>query len=86
MKRLQAVLVSPHLIDCILAFTVIEGFVVARWRRRSATDVAAMLLPGIFLLLAVRAALAGAAWPWVPAALAVALVAHLADLCVRWRG
>jgi len=86
MKQLQAVLVSHHLIDFILAFTVIEGFVVVCWRRRSASEVAAMLLPGIFLLLAVRAALWGAAWPWVPAALAVALVTHLADLRMRWRG
>ncbi len=78
-------MVSPHLIDGILAFTVIEGCVVVRWRRRSAMDVAAMLLPGMCLLLAVRAALAGAAWPWVPAALAVALIAHLADLRLRWR-
>jgi hypothetical protein len=44
-----------------------------------------MLLPGICLLLAVRAALAGAAWPWVPMTLAAALVAHLLDLRSRWR-
>jgi hypothetical protein len=44
-----------------------------------------MLLPGVCLLLAVRAALAGAAWPWVPAALTAALVAHLLDLRSRWR-
>jgi hypothetical protein len=83
MEQSKALLSSPHLIDFILAFTVIEGFVVVRWRRRSATEVATMLCPGIFLLLALRAALAGAAWPWVPAALAVALVAHLADLRMR---
>jgi hypothetical protein len=44
-----------------------------------------MMLPGMFLLLAVRAALAGAAWPWLPAALAAALAAHLLDLAGRWR-
>ncbi len=43
-----------------------------------------MLLPGVCLLLAVRAALAGAPWPWVPTALAAALVAHLLDLRSRW--
>jgi hypothetical protein len=42
-----------------------------------------MLLPGAFLLLALRAALADAAWPWVPAALTAALVAHLIDLASR---
>jgi hypothetical protein len=45
-----------------------------------------MLLPGVFLLLAVRAALTGTPWPWVPAALTAALVAHLLDLRSRWRG
>jgi hypothetical protein len=44
------------------------------------------LLPGICLLLAVRAALVGAPWPWVPTALTAALVAHLLDLRSRWRG
>jgi hypothetical protein len=44
-----------------------------------------MLLPGICLLLAVRAALAGVPWPWVPMALTAALVAHLLDLRSRWR-
>jgi hypothetical protein len=45
-----------------------------------------MLLPGVCLMLALRAALAGSAWPWVPLALAAALLAHLADLRARWRG
>ncbi|WP_428541835.1 hypothetical protein [Rhodopila sp.] len=45
-----------------------------------------MLLPGVFLMLAIRAALDGTAWPWLPLALAAALVAHLADLRQRWFG
>jgi hypothetical protein len=49
-------------------------------------DIGLMLLPGIFLLVALRVALAGAAWPWVPLALIAALVAHLLDLRQRWRG
>jgi len=69
----------PHLIDAVLAFTVLEGVVlIARGRRPDA--VIRMLLPGVCLMLAIRAALVGAAWPWVPAALAAALVAHMADL------
>jgi hypothetical protein len=44
-----------------------------------------MLLPGMFLLLALRSALAGAAWPWVPAALTGALVAHCCELWTRFR-
>jgi hypothetical protein len=45
-----------------------------------------MLLPGVALMLALRAALAGAAWPFMPALLLTALLAHLADLWARWRG
>jgi hypothetical protein len=36
------------------------------------------------LMVALRAALAGVAWPWVPAALTAALVVHLADLRLRF--
>jgi hypothetical protein len=85
-----SLLESPGLIDLILVFTVLEGVALTLWRRRtgrglSAAAVARMLLPGICLLLASRAALSGAAWPFVPLALALALIAHLADVRGRWR-
>jgi len=113
---------SPHLIDLVLAFTCIEGFMLTAWfRRRHRSDpfqaaaitgtdepnhdwleptstrittalrlsvyaeVGIMLFPGVCLMLAIRAAWVGAAWPWVPAALFGALIAHLFDLWVRWR-
>lgn len=78
-------LTSPHLIDAILLMTVLEGIVLRRWRRVSARVAWGMLLPGMFLLLALRAALADAAWPWVPAALTGALVAHSLELWARFR-
>ena len=83
-------LASPHLIDAILAFTLVEGTALALWRRRTGSGlgggrVLRMLLPGFCLLLALRAALAGHPLPWIPAALAAALVCHLADLRARWR-
>lgn len=77
---------SPHLIDLILVFTVFEAVAVVWWRGLSPAAAGLMLLPGVCLLLAVRAALAGAAWPWVPFALAASLAAHLLDLRMRWRG
>jgi hypothetical protein len=94
----EGVLTSPALIDLIIVFTMIEAVVLIIWRRRSgaptafrreaparqASAVGLMLLPGMCLLLAVRAALAGAAWPWVPAALTAALIAHLLDVRARW--
>jgi hypothetical protein len=108
----SALLVSPHLIDLILGFTVLEAVLLLLIGRRYLSPpsrsgvqrqtqqepakatfvhppqrpvaVILMLLPGVCLMLAIRAALSGAAWPWVPAALAAALVAHLADLRERW--
>ena len=75
---------------------MIEAVVLIFWRRQragadhrrraSAIEIVLLLLPGICLMLAIRAALSGAAWPWVPVALIAALVAHLADLRERWRG
>ena len=112
---MEALFVSPHLIDIILVFTVVEAVLLFVWLRRRASGsgprylpegqdldedrdravverpgvilpIGLMLLPGIFLMAAIRAALAGMAWPWVPAALAGALAAHLLDLRSRWRG
>jgi len=88
--RVRFLLTSPGLIDLVLVFTLIEALILSLWHRRtrrglSRMAVRRMLLPGVFLLLAVRAALANATWPWVPAALAASLVAHLIDLRDRWR-
>jgi hypothetical protein len=86
---------SPHLIDVVLGLTVLEAVVLVllgRGRARGGVGmlrpagVALMLLPGVCLMLGIRAALDDAAWPWAPAALAAALVAHLADIQGRWRG
>ena len=41
------------------------------------------LLPGVFMLLALRAALTGAAWPWIAGALAASFPFHLADMARR---
>lgn len=87
---LGQLLADGRLIDLIIWLTAAEGiFLVAyHWRTGrglSPPDVLANLLAGVCLLLAVRAALVGAAWGWVAAALAAALVAHLADLSRRWR-
>jgi hypothetical protein len=87
---LASLFLTPHLVDLILTFTAVEAAALALWHRwtgrgLSPAAIGLMLLPGICLMLALRAALVGSAWPWVPAALAAALVAHLADLRNRWR-
>lgn len=43
------------------------------------------LLGGAFMLLALAAALRDLHWHWIAAALIGSLVAHLADLALRWR-
>jgi hypothetical protein len=80
---------SGRLVDVALAFMLVEALVlVARRRRRGggldARAVAALLLPGACLLLALRAALTGAAAGTIALWLLTALAAHLGDLAARW--
>jgi hypothetical protein len=81
---------SGRLIDLILGLVLVEAAVLTVFHRRTGKGVAprdlvGLLLAGGFLLLAVRAALVGAAWVWVGLWLTLALLAHLADLTMRWR-
>jgi hypothetical protein len=74
----------------VLIFTVIEAGALTLWYRRtgrglSPLAIGRMLLPGICLMLGLREALAGRAWPYVPLALVAALIAHVADIFGRWR-
>ena len=50
---------------------------VRNWPARAALP---RLLPGALMMLALRAALTGAGWPWIALALALSYPAHLADL------
>jgi hypothetical protein len=81
---------SGRVVDLVLALMVLEGALLFWLRRRSARGVPvgemlAFLLAGACLLLALRAALVGASWPWVALPLAGAFAAHLTDLGLRWR-
>lgn len=82
-----ALFLSPHVVDAILAVLVVEIAIltvlrpgIPRARRFASLAIAA--LPGALLLLALRAALSGAGWPWVALFLMLSFPAHLADL---WR-
>ena len=81
---------SRALVDLALIVTAVEAVALTLWHRRtgqglSTAAAARMLLPGVCLMLALRAALSGIAWPFVPLALTAALIAHLTDLRGRWR-
>ncbi|RJP64609.1 MAG: hypothetical protein C4535_16965 [Comamonadaceae bacterium] len=78
------------LLDGVMAFTVLEGL--ALWLFHRATghglaprDYALNLVSGLCLMAALRAALSGAAWPWMAVCLAASGAAHGTDLWRRWR-
>ena len=78
------------IVNLVMGFVVLEAVLLIAWHRRTGGGVAAGdLLPnlaaGFCLLLALRAALGGAAWRWIGLALFGSLLAHLLDLRRRWR-
>lgn len=73
---------SGRAVDVVLAVLVIEGLILI-WRGRRATNVFAALVPAVLMMIALRAALTGAGWPWIAAPLAAAFPVHLLDLRLR---
>lgn len=87
---LRDLVASGRVVDIIIAFMMIEALLLFFYNHRTScglppADVAAMLLAGLCLLLALRAALTGADWTWIATFLGAALVAHLVDLGRRWK-
>lgn len=75
---------SGHAVDLVLAVLAVE----AVWlmvRGKAKREVVAMLLPAALMLLGLRAALTGMAWPWVAIPLAMSFPVHLFDLATRFR-
>jgi hypothetical protein len=78
---------TGRVVDLILVVVILEWLVFPSWSRRrgrrtSRLGLALASLPGIFLLLALRAALDHADWRWIALFLAASFPAHLVDL---WR-
>jgi hypothetical protein len=79
---------SGHAVDLVLLVMAAElVFLFARRRARAERppmiDLVLAFAPGACLLLALRAALTGAGWPWIAAALAASFPFHIADLIRR---
>ncbi len=74
---------SGHAVDVVLLVVALEFGVLSVRRRGPLLDRVLVLAPGACLLLALRAALTGAGWPWVALALAASFPVHLADLIRR---
>jgi hypothetical protein len=86
---MRDLVLSGRIVDAILLLVAVELVVLTLIRHRTGrgpggTLLLPNLLAGCALLLALRAALGGAAWPWSAAWLAAAGVAHVADLAMRW--
>lgn len=83
-------IVSGRLIDLILVLMLAEAALLHVHRRRTGRglatrDIAVNLVAGASLMLAVRAALVDAAPGWIALFLGISLLAHLADLAIRWQ-
>jgi hypothetical protein len=74
---------SGHAVDLVLLFLVLEILTIAGVRRRSVANAITAALPGVCLLLALRASLTGEGWPFTALWIALSLPAHLADLMRR---
>jgi hypothetical protein len=86
---MTALFVNGRVIDLILVLVLAEavGLVLLRWatgRGIAPSALLANLAAGAFLLGALRCGMSGAGNAWVGLCLALALVAHLTDLRVRW--
>ena len=75
---------SGHAVDIVLVVLLIECFVLVR-RGWKASHVFATLAPAALIMLGTRAALVGAAWPWIAGPILLSLPVHLFDLRLRER-
>ncbi|MFO1323623.1 MAG: hypothetical protein U1F15_06125 [Burkholderiales bacterium] len=87
---MEALVAGGRVVDLILVLLVAEGALLAVVHRRTGRGpgIGALvpgLLAGAFLLLALRAALTGAAAMAIGAWLACAFAAHVADVVLRFR-
>lgn len=86
---MSALFDNGHIIDLILALMIIEGVVLFLYHKCTGRGIPPCQLigflgSGVFLMLAVRAALVDAYWVWVWLPLLGAGLMHLWDLALRW--
>jgi hypothetical protein len=80
---------NGRLVEVIIALMLLEAVALLWWHRRRRAGLApaavlTLLASGVFLMLALRAALIGSGADVVAAFLGAALLAHVADLATRW--
>ena len=70
---------SGRAVDFVLAVLAIEA-IWLKFRGNMWADIIPALLPAVLMMLALRAALTGMAWPFVSVPLALAFPVHIYDL------
>lgn len=70
---------SGRAVDVVLAVLLVEA-IWLKWRGQKWADIIPALLPAILMMLGLRAALTGMAWPFISIPLALAFPVHLYDL------
>ena len=89
-ELLAALFNSGRIVDLILLLLVAEVIAMYLYRRGTGRGIGAIdllmnNLAGAGLLLALRAALTGAAWPSIAPWLLASFAAHVADVMRRWQ-
>ena len=86
---MQDFVLSGRAVDVVLLVIAIEFVVLVSLTRAGRAHAAVKwffaLMPGVMLLLALKAALVGAGWPWVALLIAASFPFHLIDLMRRRR-
>lgn len=77
---MQAFFDKGTAVDLVLLIMLAEGLYLWFRKRAGAIDIMLALLPGVLILLGVRAALTGAGWLLVALPLALSWPVHIADL------
>lgn len=80
---MESFFASGLAVDLVLVFLALEILLLSRRMGWATALIAA--LPGACLLMALRAALTGAQWPWIALWISLSLPAHLLDLSRRRR-
>ncbi len=81
---MEALFSSGHAADIVLAALLAEGLWLV-WKGWPLRTLVTMLLPAALIVLGLRAALVGAAWPWISLPVALSFPVHLADVFARSR-
>jgi RsiW-degrading membrane proteinase PrsW (M82 family) len=90
MADLQNLIVSGRVVDLVLAVMVVEALLLWFYHRSTgkgltAVEIIITMLAGVFLLIAMRAALTGGDWTLIAMCLTASFAVHLTDLALRWR-